>query len=186
MTWQGGGGYGDPLSREPEAVAHDLREQKITPLAARSVYGVVVIDGGVDAAATAEEREQLRAARRDRSRAPMEQPGGRADLASSRRIDDNLVEAPGPDGAPVVACRHCATVLGAAGADVELALAVHDGPPTEAGPQITANAADYVDASVVLGQYCCPGCWTALFSAVVPADHPDALATVGRLTATVA
>jgi hypothetical protein len=94
MTWQGGGGYGDPLSREPEAVAHDLREQKITPLAARSVYGVVVIDGGVDAAATAEEREQLRAARRDRSRAPMEQPGGRADLASSRRIDDNLVEHP--------------------------------------------------------------------------------------------
>jgi N-methylhydantoinase B len=53
-------------------------------------------------------------------------------------------------------------------------------------PQITANAADYVDASVVFRQYCCPGCWTAPFSAVVPVDHPDALVTVGRLTATVA
>jgi N-methylhydantoinase B len=185
MTWQGGGGYGDPLTRDPEAVVRDLREEKITPQAARSVYGVVVTDDGVDAAATAAERDQLRAARRDRSRTP-EQPGGRADLTSPRRIDDNLVEAPGPDGATVVACRHCATVLGTAadGADTELALAVHDGPPTDAGPQITATAADYVDASVVFRQYCCPGCWTALSSAVVPANHPDV--TLGRLTATVA
>jgi N-methylhydantoinase B len=131
------------------------------------------------------ERDRLRTARRDRSRTP-ERPGGRADLASPRRIDDNLVEVPGPDGATVVACRHCATVLGTAvdGAEADLALAVHDGPPTEAGPQITAAAADYVDAAVVFRQYCCPGCWTALSSAVVPADHPEV--TLGRLTATVA
>lgn len=186
MTWQGGGGYGDPLGREPQAVADDLREEKITALAARSVYGVVVSDGAVDTAATEAERERLRATRRDRSGGPG--PGHRADLAASRRIDDNLVAAPGPDGATVVACAHCATVLGSAadGDDAELAVAVHDGPPSAAGPQITAVAADYVDAPVVFRQYCCPGCWTALSSAVVPADHPAALATVGRLTATVA
>jgi N-methylhydantoinase B len=39
---------------------------------------------------------------------------------------------------------------------------------------------------VVFRRYCCPGCWTTLFSAVVPADHPAALAAVGRMTATVA
>jgi N-methylhydantoinase B len=48
-------------------------------------------------------------------------------------------------------------------------VARYDGPPTEAGPQIIATAADYVDAPVVFRQYCCPNCWTALYSAVVPA-----------------
>src|ERR1700759_4067724 len=45
MTWQGGGGYGDPLTRDPEAVARDLREQKVTAGGARTVYGVVIEDG---------------------------------------------------------------------------------------------------------------------------------------------
>ena len=34
MTWQGGGGYGDPLGRDPDAVARDVREQKVTAGAA--------------------------------------------------------------------------------------------------------------------------------------------------------
>src|SRR5260370_15191200 len=41
MHWQGGGGYGDPLRREPGSVAADLREGKITAGGARNVYGVV-------------------------------------------------------------------------------------------------------------------------------------------------
>jgi len=36
----------------------------------------------------------------------------------------------------------------------------------------------------VFRQYCCPKCWTALYSAVVPADHRDTMTTLGRLTAT--
>ena len=52
------------------------------------------------------------------------------------------------------------------------------------GPQIIANPADYVDTPVVFRQYCCPGCWTALYSAVVPAGHTDTMTTLGRLTAT--
>ena len=66
----------------------------------------------------------------------------------------------------MVACRHCGEILGGA---EPLAVARYEGPPTEAGPQIIANAADYVDAPVVFRQSCCPGCWTALYSAVVPA-----------------
>ena len=33
-------------------------------------------------------------------------------------------------------------------------------------------------------QYCCPSCWTALYSAVVPAGHTDTVTSIGRLTAT--
>ncbi|MDQ0380439.1 hydantoinase B/oxoprolinase family protein [Amycolatopsis thermophila] len=168
MTWQGGGGYGDPLTRDPGAVARDLREEKITADAARSVYGVVVEGGAVDEAATAAERNRRRAERRQRSRLLRAPSGRKTDLASGKRLDDNLVEiTDGPREA--VACRHCREILGESD---DLALAVFDGPATEAGPQIIANAADYVDAAVVFRQYCCPSCWTALYSAVVPADHP--------------
>jgi N-methylhydantoinase B len=173
MTWQGGGGYGDPLTRDPEAVARDVREEKITEAAAKSVYGVVL----GDEAATEAERSRLRNARRDRSRVAGE-TRGKADLASMRRIDDNLVEV-GSD----IACRHCGEVLGDTG-DGALALAVYDGAPTDAGPQIIATACDYVDTPVVFRQYSCPSCWTALSSAVVPADHPDVATGLGRSTVT--
>jgi N-methylhydantoinase B len=50
----GGGGYGDPLKRDPARVARDVRFGYVTPAVARSEYGVIVgEDGAVDAAATA-------------------------------------------------------------------------------------------------------------------------------------
>ena len=39
MWTQGGGGYGPPAKRDRAAIEQDLREQKITPEAARSAYG---------------------------------------------------------------------------------------------------------------------------------------------------
>jgi N-methylhydantoinase B len=42
----GGGGYGDPLAREPEAVLSDVLERWVTPRAAREVYGVVLVEQG--------------------------------------------------------------------------------------------------------------------------------------------
>jgi N-methylhydantoinase B len=184
MTWQGGGGYGDPLTRDPDAVARDVRENKVTVQAARAVYGVIVSDGVVDPAATTAERDQLRARRRERSQV-LGGSRGKASLAAARRLDDNLVQAPAPGGrGTIVACQHCAEILGGSGPDGTSALAVYEGPPTEAGPQIIANPADYVDTPVVFRQYCCPGCWTALYSAVVPAGHTDTMTALGRLTAT--
>jgi N-methylhydantoinase B len=37
-----GGGFGDPLERDPAAVLHDVREGYVTPAAASSIYGVVL------------------------------------------------------------------------------------------------------------------------------------------------
>ena len=55
----GGGGYGDPLTRDPALVARDVVDDLVTVERAREVYGVVLCDGAVDAAATARRREQL-------------------------------------------------------------------------------------------------------------------------------
>lgn len=63
----GGGGWGDPLLREPERVAHDVACGLVSEDAARSEYGVVVVRDGprvsADAAATEALRGELRAAR---------------------------------------------------------------------------------------------------------------------------
>ncbi|WP_432845737.1 hypothetical protein ACQPXB_33815 [Amycolatopsis sp. CA-161197] len=40
--------------------------------------------------------------------------------------------------------------------------------------------AAYVDARVAFRQYCCPSCWTALYSGVVPADHLHTPAALGH------
>lgn len=62
-----GGGYGDPLQRDPATVAWRVREGWTSPERARQTYGVVLNTSGelytVDTVATAELRSRLRAAR---------------------------------------------------------------------------------------------------------------------------
>jgi N-methylhydantoinase B len=59
--WQGGGGMGDPILREPERVAADVANRKVSPRAAHQVYGVVLAEtGAVDAEQTALRRHTLR------------------------------------------------------------------------------------------------------------------------------
>ena len=61
----GGGGWGDPLEREPQRVLRDVRNELVSPAAAEREYGVVIDTERwrVDEAATARLREQRRAAR---------------------------------------------------------------------------------------------------------------------------
>lgn len=57
----GGGGYGDPLERDPEAVRRDVIEGYVTPEHARCDYGVAIKPEAfeIDARATAELRKAL-------------------------------------------------------------------------------------------------------------------------------
>src|SRR5690606_2101859 len=43
-----GGGYGDPLEREPERVLDDVRQGYVSPEGARGIYGVVLTGSGPD------------------------------------------------------------------------------------------------------------------------------------------
>ena len=49
----GGGGFGDPAQRDPEAVLSDVRQGIVTEDEAARLYQVTIRDGAVDAAATA-------------------------------------------------------------------------------------------------------------------------------------
>jgi N-methylhydantoinase B len=62
ITW-GGGGWGDPLTRDPALVAKEVVQGLVTIAGAR-LYGVVIAaDGSVDAAATETLRTQMRVER---------------------------------------------------------------------------------------------------------------------------
>jgi N-methylhydantoinase B len=62
-TSGGGGGLGDPLLRDPNAVLADVRAGYVTPGHAREVYGVIIDGEELDAGATSARREEIRAAR---------------------------------------------------------------------------------------------------------------------------
>ena len=59
----GGGGWGDPLERDPAAVADDVVDEKVSTEAALALYGVVIgTDGLVDGEATRVVRDERRRA----------------------------------------------------------------------------------------------------------------------------
>ncbi len=59
----GGGGFGDPLTREPDAVADDVRNDKVSEAVALDAYGVVIgTDVLVDGEATTTVRNERRKA----------------------------------------------------------------------------------------------------------------------------
>ncbi|MAF46888.1 MAG: 5-oxoprolinase [Rhodospirillaceae bacterium] len=60
MRSMGGAGFGDPLERDPERVAVDVRDGFVSVKKSRDVYGVLLDpDGKVDEAKTRERRRQL-------------------------------------------------------------------------------------------------------------------------------
>jgi N-methylhydantoinase B len=79
----GGGGWGDPLQRDPELVCEDVAEGLISAASARKHYGVVLRDGGsFDETATRRLRQRLRAAGAGRKRPS---PGSQRRRAQRRK-----------------------------------------------------------------------------------------------------
>ena len=57
----GGGGYGDPIERDPANTARDVREGAVSEMVARRIYGVILDDSGaVDETASEEARVVIR------------------------------------------------------------------------------------------------------------------------------
>ena len=81
-SWQGGGGVGDPLDREPEKVAADVRARIVSRAATARIYGVKLSgDGDV----LADDTQTLRRAMR------LERVGGRFLEDASRQFTGEIV-----------------------------------------------------------------------------------------------
>ena len=60
VSTPGGGGYGDPLDRDPELVSHDVSRGYYSVEEAADLYGVVIAADEVDARATSALRSERR------------------------------------------------------------------------------------------------------------------------------
>lgn len=108
METAGGGGYGDPLERDPRKVLADVRFGYVSPSKAREVYGVVLGPDGVDEAATLALRRRLEADRWRLRAHPLDGPEYDAarrvaafapDTAGRRRVEPgSLLEISNPAG----------------------------------------------------------------------------------------
>jgi N-methylhydantoinase B len=110
MESSGGGGFGEALAREPALVVADVAEGYVTPVAAETIYGVVLSDGALDAAATTARRAWLRASRhrvRLSAVTGIESARGRTirlDETTARALGvglDGVIELVNPRGAPL-------------------------------------------------------------------------------------
>ena len=91
VTW-GGGGWGDPLARDPDLVALEVRRGLVTTQGARR-YGVVCgPEGSVDAAATAELRTSMAAERPEQL--PVFDMGPPLDVILERCLEETGLPAP--------------------------------------------------------------------------------------------
>ena len=96
VSWQGGGGVGDPLLRPAELVAEDVREGAVTPYLAERVYGVVTREEAEDSDATRLLRLERRRERLSRA------PTGESDLqAPGRQLGPALRVSRGANGMEV-------------------------------------------------------------------------------------
>jgi N-methylhydantoinase B len=158
-SFQGGGGYGDPLERDPEDVRADVAAGRVTEAAAERFYGVIVRSGRVDGAATRASRAAMRAIRLG-GRAPAREGAPPLDAAGTP-AGDHLVAA--TDGS--MSCR-CGEPLGTvAGWKAAAARRVVD-------------AADHgvavrLHEELELREHACPGCGALLESEVARIGAPD-------------
>jgi len=165
LTWCGAGGYGDPLEREPEAVARDVAAGMVSAEAAEKFCGVVLADGAVDAAATEARRGELREARRSWTGTPSGRQAGGDGAPLGSRL--RLVEA---DGERVIAC-DCGTVLAAADQNWKDGALAHAAPLQE-GNMLIPDPNRIVDDEVVIRQYACPSCLRLLDNEVCRSAEP--------------
>lgn len=165
MTWAGGGGYGDPLERDPRLVLSDVIEGFVTRERAKIDYGVVIEGSGIDACATAAVRAAMRGARLGKE--PMPQPAEPLLPADAIWLDGNLVAH--SDG--TTACARCQTVLERSGEGFRHGCAVIEKDLLAAG-RVWKATSHYIDDEVVLREFACPGCGTLLESDVALKGAP--------------
>ncbi len=168
----GGGGYGDPLERAPEAVAEDVVNGLVSQAAARKQYGVV-IDGerGVDRDETGREQATVKTQRQSAARNPTHRRQPEGETGAEKlvaRINEYLTMVLGPEG-PTIRCR-CGLTLCGASENYKAYLAVRElvGHADNGIPDGTGGV-----PSFSLKEFYCPRCWTLVETEVFVA-HTEA------------
>jgi N-methylhydantoinase B len=185
IEYNGGGGYGDPLLREPERVARDVTAGRISSGAASTFYGVVVdAAGSIDAAATDQRRSAIRTERLTGASTPTRDvPAG--DPVPALPGAAGGVDLSSLDGAFCWTCSACGAWLAPADASYLAGAASSQRPPHEVDDRMYVDPALFGDVTIGLRQYFCPECAGLLGQDFCRADDPprdDVRIDVTKLT----
>jgi N-methylhydantoinase B len=167
VIWSAGGGFGDPLERDPARVHEDVIDNRsVSPAAAREIYGVVITsEGNVDEPAT----QKLRGSRREANR----KNGGhvaRVDGPLLAHLTDSLALRREKDGVHA-ACSRCAADLGLASGNYKDQCMRRDADIQTANPNI-GDYRRYIDDRPVFRQFFCPGCGALIENEVARENDP--------------
>jgi N-methylhydantoinase B len=164
---QGGGGFGDPLDRAPEAVLADALEERVSRVGARDSYGVVLVETGdapsLDAAATAELRNEMR-----RRRVSGRAPRARNYVRRGRRLSSHFEAIATEDGGEIIHCAHCGEAVGRVGEPLYPRLVLAEAP---AGERFPLTARYEGNERFRIRHFYCPGCATQVDVHVCVADE---------------
>jgi N-methylhydantoinase B/oxoprolinase/acetone carboxylase alpha subunit len=165
----GGCGYGDPTRRDPQLVARDVRHGLVSEIMARTVYGVIVVDGSVDGPQTEEARHAIRRERiAQGTPVDADAPGGHVDDGELLHPVADAVEAVAVGDRRLIRCSVCRQRLSAYDEEYKRGTLMRELPITHASP---LNERGLVD-EFVLREFCCPGCGTALAVNVQRSEEP--------------
>ena len=167
VIWSAGGGFGDPLERDPARVREDVIDNHSVSLAAAcEIYGVVMRDdGNVDERATS----KLRSSRREANR----NNGGdvaRVDGVLLAHLTDSLALRRETDGVHA-ACSRCAADLGLASGNYKDQCVRRDADIKSANPNI-GDYRRYIDDRPMFRQFFCPGCGALIENEVARENDP--------------
>jgi N-methylhydantoinase B len=177
----GGGGFGDPLRRDPERVLVDVRHALVSESVAGDVYGVVLAAEEIDAEATAGARDRIRRRRLAESR-PLREGAGAERVEGGELLHAvaDTVEAVRVDGESLIRCSECHTRFGAYDEDYKAGALVRELPFHE----LSALNDVAPDVGLAAREYCCPGCGTALALDIqAPGEPPLAECAFGSAEA---
>lgn len=171
----GGRGYGDPLERDPLAVANDVVQGLVSVEAARNVYGVVMTGPSLDPNATELARSRLREERSEHLEPRAARPTNTDDVSGQTKDGSGQpgpLDHPLPEnlrvaahlGTPWVCCARCNQPLCPEGEDWTEPCNRKRLPPTLAGASMEPLA-----GSFVLEQLYCPSCAALFVTEIVEA-----------------
>jgi N-methylhydantoinase B len=169
----GGGGYGDPLDRDPTSVARDLHLSLITADEASRQYGVATgASGAVDEAKTTQLRADRRSARMNRGKRLGDdwKPALKFEGKQLFRYGENLAVRETQAGA-AIGCLRCGHVLCEAHEDPRQRSLMVEEELSELSPlNVRGN-----EREIVVRKFCCPGCATVFSTDVqLRTDDPRA------------
>jgi N-methylhydantoinase B len=168
----GGGGYGDPLERDPARVVRDVTLGYVSAEAASSIYGVSFSpDSGLAAEPTASLRQKLREERASwRPVAGADDARPAPATGETPRLVHATIEATDQGGARVLACARCGHRYCGYRGNYKIGALMDEAPITTIPS--AADPAYYVDEKLVLRRFCCPGCHVQVCAEITKADEP--------------